>query len=112
MASKKSQESAPRRPPATTPEARENQMIALAMDLAERQLREGTASAQVITHYLKAATVRETLEREKLKKENILLEARANDIENQKNNGEMYERALAAMRSYQGHEVMDEDYED
>lgn len=101
MANRKQNE-APRRPPATTPEARENQMIALAMDLAERQLREGNASAQVITHYLKAATVRESLEREKIQNENLLLEARVGEIKNAKNNGELYQRALAAMRSYKG----------
>jgi len=84
-------------------------MIALAMDLAERQLREGTASAQVITHYLKAAGIRETLEREKIQKENLLLAARVGAIENEKNNGEMYQKALAAMRSYQG---QDDEYED
>ena len=58
--------SKPRRPPATTPEARENQMVSLAIDLAEKQLAEGTASSQVITHYLKLATSREQLEKEKL----------------------------------------------
>jgi hypothetical protein len=62
--------------PATTPEGRENQLIAAAVNLAERQLRDGTAAAQVITHYLKLGSTRESLEQEKLRKENDLLEAR------------------------------------
>ena len=92
----------PRRPPATTPEARENQMIALAVDLAERQLSEGTASAQVITHYLKLGTTRETLEKEKLTRENELLKARSDAIASAQKSEELYANALAAMRSYSG----------
>ena len=61
--------------PALTPEARENQLIYLATDLAEKQLREGTASSQVITHYLKLGSTKEKLEREKLAEENNLLRA-------------------------------------
>ena len=57
-----------RRPPATSVEARENQLISLAVDLAERQLSEGTASSQVITHYLKLGTTKDRLEKEKLEK--------------------------------------------
>ena len=66
---------------ATTPEARENQLIALAVDLAEDQLRNKTASAQVITHFLKLATEKERLERERLENENKLLIARTKSIE-------------------------------
>ena len=62
-----------RRRPATTPEARENQMINLAIDLAEKQLMEGTASSQVMTHFLKLATTKEKLEKEKLAKNEELL---------------------------------------
>ena len=58
--------------PALTPEARENQCISLAMDLAEQQLRDGTASSQVITHFLKAGATRAELEKEKLRKENLM----------------------------------------
>ena len=68
--------------PAITPEARENQLISLAVDLAERQLREGTASSQVITHYLKLGSTREKLERERLEEENKLLRAKYKAIEN------------------------------
>ena len=62
--------------PALTPESRENQLISLAVDLAERQLQEGTASSQVITHYLKLGSTRERQEKEKLEEEIKLLRAR------------------------------------
>lgn len=93
--------------PALTPEARENQMIALAVDLAEKQLMEGTASSQVITHYLKLATSKERLEREKLEEENKLLRAKTEAIERDKQTDELYLKVLAAMKSYRG-----QDYED
>lgn len=94
--------------PALTPDTRENQMIALAVDLAEKQLIEGTASSQVITHFLKLATSRERLEREKLEKENELLRAKTEAIESAKRVEELYSDALRAMRSYRG-ETDDED---
>lgn len=97
------------RRPALTPEARENQMIALAVDLAEQQLLDGTASSQVITHYLKLGTTRERLEKEKVENENKLLLAKVKALESQEHNGAMYEAALKAMRAYSGQVV---DYED
>ena len=72
----KSTGTAKRTRPALTPEARENQLIAMAVDLAEKQLLEGTASSQVITHYLKLGSSRDRLEREKLQEENKLLRAK------------------------------------
>lgn len=96
------QEQQPRRRPATTPEARENQLISLAVDLAERQMQEGNASSQVITHYLKLGSSREKLEQERLRNENILLKAKAEAIESQKKIESMYADALNAMRSYSG----------
>lgn len=98
------------RKPATTPEERENQMIALAVDLAEKQLAAGTASAQVITHYLKLGTSREALEQERLKRENELLKARADAIASAQQTEELYREALTAMRSYQGE--LDKTYDD
>jgi hypothetical protein len=92
----------PRRPPATTPEGREQQLVALAVDLAERQLAEGTASAQVITHYLKLGSTREKLEQDRLNNENELLRVRVEAIESAKRRDELYEEALMAMRSYTG----------
>jgi len=77
-------------------------MIALAVDLAEKQLAKGTASSQVITHFLKMGTVREGLEREKLKRENELLEAKSDAIASGKRVEELYSNALKAMRAYAG----------
>lgn len=93
------------RPPrkrARTPQARENELIALATDLAERQLKDGTASAQVISHYLKLATAREALEREKLFNENRLLQIKAETLESNKRMEAVYEEALNAMKRYSG----------
>lgn len=87
-------------PPAITPESRENQMISLAIDLAEKQLSEGTASSQVITHFLKLATTKEKLEKEKLQKDIELLQAKTESIQSQKRTEELYEAAIEAIRSY------------
>ena len=97
-----------RQRPALTPEARENQMIALAEDLAERQLMDGTASSSVITHYLKLATVREQLERERLRKENELLEAKTESLRAAERVEELYANAIKAMQKYSGHGDPDE----
>jgi hypothetical protein len=98
-----------RRPPARSVESRENQMIALAVDVAEDQLRTGRASAQVITHYLKLATQREQLEQQRLKSENELLQARVQNLAEQADIKELYGQALMAMRSYQGGQPDDSD---
>lgn len=94
---------------ATTPEGRESQLVALAYDLAEQQLMDGTASAMVITHLLRLRTIETKLKEEKLRKENFLLEARTQDIESRQTTENLYKEALKAMRSYQGEEVDDED---
>ena len=88
--------------PALTPEARENQMISLAVDLAEKQLMEGTASSQVITHYLKLGTTKERLEKEKLEEENKLLRARTDALQSAKRVEELYADAIDAMKLYSG----------
>lgn len=98
-----------RRPPATTPEARENQLISLAYDEAERQIIEREASAMVLTHFLKLGTARARLEEEKLRKENILLKSRADAIESGQRMEELYREALKAMSEYQGNPSEDED---
>lgn len=95
--------------PATTPEGRENQLVSLAVDLAEKQLQEGTASAQVISHYLKLGTTREQLEQEKLARENKLLDAKVEQIASAKKVEELYTEALGAMRSYSGQPPVDDD---
>lgn len=97
--------------PAMSPEARENQMIAYAVDLAEKQLREGTASSQVITHYLKLGSSKERLEREKLERENELLRAKAESLQSAQRSEEVYKEALKAMRTYSG-QITDEDEEE
>lgn len=94
--------------PASNPEARENQMISLAVDLAEKQLLEGTASSQVITHYLKLGSTKERLEKEKLEEENKLLKAKTEALQSQKRVEELYANALSAMRNYSG---LGEDYD-
>lgn len=101
----------PRRPPATTLEAREHQLVALAVDLAERQIADGTASAQVITHFLKLGTSREQLEQEKLRRENEVLAAKAEAYKSGKRVEELYSNALSAMREYAGHESVVDDEE-
>lgn len=109
---RKAQESpaaARRRPPAATPEARENQLVSLAVDLAERQLAEGTASSQVITHYLKLGTTRERLEQTKLSHEVELLRARSDAIQSGARTEELYKDALNAMRRYSGQETDGDD---
>lgn len=88
--------------PAISAEARENQMIALATDLAETQMREGTASAQVITHYLKLGSTKEKLEKERLIEENKLLKAKTEALKSQKRVEELYMQALEAMKGYGG----------
>lgn len=88
--------------PALTPEARENQLVSLAVDLAEQQLRDGTASSQVITHYLKLGSTKERLEKEKLEEENKLLRAKTEALQSQKRVEELYTEALNAMRNYAG----------
>ena len=97
-----------RRPPATTPQERENQVISSAIDLAEAQILEGTASAQVITHYLKLGSSRETLEKEKLARENELLQAKIEHLQSGQRIEELYAEAIKAMSRYRG----EEEYED
>lgn len=91
-----------RRAPAYTPEARENQLISLAVDCVEERMRSGKASAQEYIHFLKLATTKTQLEIEKIKRENELLEAKASALESAKKSEEMYTKAIAAMRSYTG----------
>lgn len=88
--------------PALTPEARENQLISMAVNLAEQQLREGTASSQVITHFLKLGTEKAKLEQEKLRRENELLRAKTESIESSKRVEELYSEAINAIKLYSG----------
>lgn len=101
-----------RRSPAMTPEDREDRLTALAFDLAEERLRDGTASNQLISVILRNGTVRERLEKEKLEKENELLVAKVKAIESTARIESLYRDALDAMRSYRGeYREGDEDYQ-
>lgn len=90
--------------PALTPEARENQMIFLATELAEQQLRDGTASSQVITHFLKLGSSKEKLEQQILEEQKKLITAKTEMLESSKRIEELYANAINAMRDYGGHD--------
>ena len=96
--------------PARTKEAREQQLENLAMNLAEEKLRNGTASSQIICHFLNLATEKAELDREKVRADVKLQNAKVDAIESQKQTEEMYAKAIAAMQRYQGH--MDDSYDD
>lgn len=99
--------------PALTPEARENQLIYLATELAEQQLRDGTASSQVITHYLKLGSSKEKIEKEILEKQKDLITAKTEALQSAKHIEELYANAINAMKSYSGtggHENDKEEY--
>ena len=100
--SKKTDINLPKSMPPLTPEAQENQMISLAMDCAEKQMREGTASSAVIVHFLKLGTEKAELEREKLKHENDLLKAKTQSLESATHVEELMKEAIEAMKSYGG----------
>jgi hypothetical protein len=98
--------------PALNPEARENQLISLAIDLVEQRLIDGTASSQETTHFLKLATNKAKLERERFELENELIKAKTQALRDQADMKTLYANAIAAMRRYSGHtDDYDEDYE-
>lgn len=96
--------------PALTPEARENQMIALAVDLVEQRLLDGTASSQETTHFLKLGSTKNRLEMEKLQEENRLLKAKTEALQSAKRVEELYSEAIKAMRRYSGQGSDDDEY--
>jgi len=91
-----------RRPPAKTPEGRENQLIQLAINLVEQRLIDGTASSQETTHFLKLASSENRLKQKLLEKEVELATAKTEQIQSQKRVEELYANALTAMKTYQG----------
>lgn len=101
---RRSEEPETRRKPATTPEARELELVSMAHDLAETQIREGSASSQVLTHFLKLGSSRERLEQQRLEHENELTKVKIEAIESQQRIEELYTEAIKAMRSYAGAE--------
>lgn len=104
--------SSPRNPirPALTPEARENQMITLAMDLAEQQLRDGTASSQLITEFVKRGSTKARLEKEILAEQKELMAAKTENLRSAARIEELYNEAIKAMQRYSGQGDPDEDY--
>lgn len=90
------------RKPATTPEGREQQLVSQAIDLAEQQIQSGTASSQVITHFLKLGSTREQLEQERLIHENELTKVKIAAMESQEHMEALYLAAIDAMRTYSG----------
>lgn len=99
---KKKDEKKPRGRPATSPEEREEELISLAVDLAEQQLRDGTASTQVIVHYLKLGSTRGIAEQKMLEKRTDLLEAQTESLQSSKKVEELYTEAMEAFQRYSG----------
>lgn len=98
-------------PPATSIEGQENRMIALAMNLAEQRLRDGTASNQLITHFVKQGSVKEKIEQEILEKQKVLIEAKTEALQSSARMEELYANAIEAMKSYSGNEDQNESEE-
>lgn len=110
MARKKSEEKIEKRPPPTSPKDQEDELINLAVKLAEKQLRDGTASTQVIVHYLKLGSTRGMLEQEMLQHQTELVKAKTESLQSAKRVEELYANALEAMKIYGGiSEVSDEE---
>lgn len=107
---KASGNTSPKMRPALTPEARENQMIALAMDLAEQQLRDGTASSQLITEFVKRGSTKARLEKEILAEQKQLMAAKTEALQSAKRIEELYGNAIKAMAVYQGHGGEEDEY--
>lgn len=100
---------AKRTPPALTAEGRENQLISLAYDLVEQRLRDGTATSQETTHFLKMGSLKERKELEIMEKQSILLDAKADALASTKRIEELYTNAIEAMKSYNGGKVEETD---
>ncbi len=89
-------------PAASTPEGRESELISLAHDLAAQQMRDGTASSQVIAHFLKLGGAKERLEKELLEQQVQLSKAKTEMLQASKNVAALYENALSAFAKYNG----------
>lgn len=95
----------PKTRPSKDPERRKDQLINLAVDLAEKKLKDGTASSQLIVHYLKleAERKKEAIELEILKNQKELVAAKAEAYRSASNSEELYSKAMDAIRDYRGH---------
>jgi hypothetical protein len=96
-----------KRRPGTTPEAVESEMIALAMDVAREQMENRSVSSQVLTHFIKAGAIKNTLEQRKLELELELVKAKTDSIKSSKNVEDLMKEALKAMRTYSGRDYDD-----
>ena len=83
-------------------------MISLAMDLAEQQLRDGTASSQLITEFVKRGSTKARLEKEMMEEQRRLMEAKTQNLQSAQRIEELYAEAIKAMRNYGGHDEPDE----
>lgn len=102
-----------RTPPATTPEGREQQLVALAMDATEKRIRNGTASAQELVYLMKAGSPTAKTEKQILELQKELIAAKTEAIQSQKRVEELYSDALKAMRAYSGADDIDDNrYDD
>lgn len=99
----------PKSPPARTPEARENQLIALAYEVAEERLRNGTATSQEVVHFLRLGSMKERKELEMMDKKNELMKAKTEALQSAKRIEELYTNAISAFKSYRG--IADDEYD-
>ena len=99
---KKSREDQPKIRPALTPEARESQLISLAVDLVEQRLLNGTASSQETTHFLKLASMKNRLEIQKLQEQNKFLQAKTEALQSANRVEQLYSEDISVMRSCGG----------
>lgn len=87
---------------AISPERREDQIIAMAMDEAEKRIRDGTASNQLLVHFLKLGSTKDRLEKEILAEQKKLIKAKTSDIESARDTRELFKEAISAMKTYSG----------
>lgn len=98
--------------PALTPEAEENEMISLAVNLVRQRLIDGTASSQETTHYLKQSTAKSRYELELIKAQTAMTIAKKEAMDSQKRSEERYAQAIKAFKTYSGHGADEDEYDD
>lgn len=102
----------PKSKPARTPEARENQLISLAYDLAEERLRNGTASSAEVVQLMKWGSKQTRLEQELTETKMELMKAKKEALEASTRMEELFEDAMRQFRRYNGVFEEDETYEE
>lgn len=81
---------------------RERENMFLATELAAKQLRDGTAKAQVVTHYLRMSSPREDIERRMMEAKIALLEGQLAACQNDMATQALIIEALESLREYRG----------